>query len=234
MDFNQWLIRRGNIKRATILHYAGAVYGTISRVVGRPVYEITDKDEFEKLFSELIVRPDFIALDKRGNRMYSSALKKYKAFLQDAEYLRPFVVSDLDDIQADPTLGETEKLRLTAARVGQGKYRSDLIRLWNGHCSVTGYTDSRVLIASHIKPWFAASNKERLDPFNGFLLTPNLDKAFDIGLITFNPKDQGRIVFSKAIIEPVELGINDKMFVPLLNERVADYLNYHKNEVFIK
>ena len=234
MDFNQWLIRRGNIRRATVLHYAGAVYGTISRMVGHPVYEITDMEEFDKLYADLVARPDFADLDRRGNRMYSSALKKYRAFLTDAAMLAPFVDTDLDDIKADTTLDETEKLRLISARVGQGKYRSELIRLWDGRCSVTGYTDSRVLIASHIKPWFAASNQERLDPFNGFLLTPNLDKAFDIGLITFNPKNKGRIVFSSAIVEPEALGINDNMFVPILNEKVADYLTFHKKEVFIR
>ncbi len=40
-------------------------------------------------------------------------------------------------------------------------------------------------------------NKERLDPYNGFLLIPNLDLAFDNGLITFD-KD-GKIMVSDAL-----------------------------------
>lgn len=166
--------------------------------------------------------------------MYSSALKKYKAFLIEAQESVPFVSTDLDEIKDDPKLSKTEKCRLIAARVGQGKYRSELIRLWDRHCSVSGYTDSRVLIASHIKPWFASTNNERLDPDNGFLLTPNLDKAFNIGLITFKPRDKGRILFSKAIDQPHALGITDNMFVPILNDKVADYLSFHKKEVFIR
>ena len=43
-----------------------------------------------------------------------------------------------------------------------------------------------------------------------------------------------RIVFSCAIVEPDALGINDNMFVPILNEKVADYLTFHKKEVFIR
>ena len=39
--------------------------------------------------------------------------------------------------------------------------------------------EESLLFASHIKPWSDSNNKERLDPYNGFLLTPNLDVCFD-------------------------------------------------------
>ena len=56
---------------------------------------------------------------------------------------------------------------------------------------MTGYADTRVLIASHIKPWYRATNEERVNPMNGLILTPNLDKVFDLGLITFDPAEKG-------------------------------------------
>lgn len=38
--------------------------------------------------------------------------------------------------------------------------------------------------ASHIKPWRKCSNKERLDPQNGLLLTARINALFDCGLIS--------------------------------------------------
>ena len=65
--------------------------------------------------------------------------------------------------------------------------------------ALTGFTDTRFLVASHIKPWKDANNKERLDSFNGLLLMPNLDKVFDLGFITF--KENGKIVISDYLEE---------------------------------
>ena len=54
-----------------------------------------------------------------------------------------------------------------------------------------------LLNASHIKPWAVCSDQERLDTFNGFLLSPTYDKAFDNGYISFN--DEGIILLSTEI-----------------------------------
>jgi len=50
---------------------------------------------------------------------------------------------------------------------------------------VTGLAMSKLLRASHIKPWAAcAADAERLDVYNGLLLAPHLDALFDAGLIS--------------------------------------------------
>ena len=88
------------------------------------------------------------------------------------------------------TLSETEREALIKARVGQGAFRSSLIARWKG-CAVTGCTATEMLVASHIKPWSRCeSPSERLGASNGLLLTPNLDKAFDRGFISFDDKFQ--------------------------------------------
>lgn len=85
----------------------------------------------------------------------------------------------------DSDLSETEKNALLKIRVGQGWFRQALIRRW-GTCAVTQCKDHSMLIASHIKPWNQCTTRaERLSPDNGLLLSPNLDKAFDRGLISF-------------------------------------------------
>ncbi|WP_167306321.1 HNH endonuclease [Caballeronia arationis] len=80
---------------------------------------------------------------------------------------------------------ETTQKRLVDARLGQGDYRADLVKLWDGECALTGLSLLPLLIASHIKPWKCSSNSERLDAHNGLLLAAGVDRAFDRYLLTF-------------------------------------------------
>ena len=91
----------------------------------------------------------------------------------------------LDWLENSP-LSDTEKNAIVKVRVGQGYFREALIERWKS-CAVTHCKDVSLLIASHIKPWSQCTTRaERLSPDNGILLTPNLDKAFDRGLISFD------------------------------------------------
>lgn len=59
--------------------------------------------------------------------------------------------------------------------------------------AVTGFNDSRILIASHPlppAPWADANDDERLDVNNGILLSPTYDALFDKYLITFDNSGQ--------------------------------------------
>ena len=90
-------------------------------------------------------------------------------------------------------LSETEREAMIMARVGQGPFRDALIRRWGG-CSVTGCGAHELLIASHIKPWSKCTTPaERLGAANGLLLTPNLDKLFDRGLIPVRREVQNSV-----------------------------------------
>jgi len=113
-------------------------------------------------------------------------------------------------------------------RIGQGRFREDLISYWQG-CAITKYQNKSFLIASHIKPWAKSNNEERLDPFNGFLLLANIDKAFDLGYISFD--DRGRILISEQLDDYQALGINGQMNVLLTNQH-QDYLAFHRESRF--
>ena len=110
-------------------------------------------------------------------------------------------------LSASPGERETEREALVKSRMGQGIFRSEAIALW-GCCAVTGCALSQILVASHIVPWKDATNQERLDPFNGLLLTPNMDRLFDQFLIAFN--DDGSILLSKSLSAEMKaaLGVN--------------------------
>ena len=53
-------------------------------------------------------------------------------------------------------------------------------------CPITGIDETRILLASHIKPW-KTDEKNRLNPHNGLCLNSIHDKAFDRGFLTITP-----------------------------------------------
>lgn len=128
-------------------------------------------------------------------------------------------------------LDETERRAIIQSRVGQGRFRRDVLKLWRG-CAVTGITDAQLLKASHIKPWRHANNQERLDPHNGLALTPNLDTLFDGGFVTFD--SAGQLRTSKSISPDVltKLGIEGSMRLRRMPDRLERYLIYHRRQVF--
>lgn len=133
----------------------------------------------------------------------------------------PYLLDDI--VNTSPT----EKQELLKSRVGQGRFRSLVIRLRH-NCYVTGISDTRFLRASHIKSWQVSNNRERLDPFNGLLLSPNYDHLFDRGLISF--KDDGRILLSPKLPTSIVtvLGIDDKFQGCRFDKRTLEYLKHHR------
>jgi len=139
------------------------------------------------------------------------------------------LIKEIDKIES-LELKETEKEALIKIRIGQSKFRQNLIKYWKG-CSVTNYKDEKLLIASHIKPWKDSDNNEKLDIYNGLLLIPNLDKLFDKGYISFD--DKGCILFSEYLKDKEGLFINKNMKIKIKNEH-KKYLQFHRNYIFKK
>jgi len=126
-----------------------------------------------------------------------------KFFLRSVNVAVPYNLRNIPSV-AEPGLHSlkptvTERMGLVLSRVGQGAYRKSIINRWENKCAVTGHSDSRILIASHIHPWNQASPEQRLDVDNGILLSPTYDALFDRHLITF--ENSGKIVLSDSITE---------------------------------
>ena len=114
-------------------------------------------------------------------------------------------------------------------RVGQNKFRDAMMDYWGGACAVTGVAIPEVLRASHAKPWAeCVTDAERLDVFNGFLLSANLDALFDRFLISFD--DQGVLVIAPALagIDLQPLGISSGMKLRWVNALHRPYLELHR------
>ena len=142
---------------------------------------------------------------------------------------RPPVPDALDDLERcrSEYEGETDREAIIKARLGQGRFRTGVLAVWGG-CAVTGCAEPAVLRASHIKPWRLSDNRERLDPFNGLMLTANLDALFDAGLVGFS--DTGGILLSPRIAGPdlSILGVNPDMRLRKVPTRTRAYLAEHR------
>ncbi len=121
----------------------------------------------------------------------------------------------------------------------QRLYKIELIneckQLYNvnkGQC-VLEHLAYPILIASHIKPYIQCNDKEAFDVNNGLLLSKNMDSLFDNGYITFD--DDGNIIASNKLDKDVIKYVsNFKLDKITLNKKRKDYMDYHRNYVFIK
>lgn len=125
----------------------------------------------------------------------------------------------------------TEVQRLVRQRVGQQAFRHAMLDYWGGACAVTGVAVPQALRASHAKAWaLCATDAERLDVYNGFLLSANLDALFDAYLATFLP--DGALVVSPAVpvAARVQLGMSPDLRLRWLDERHWPYLTFHRSQ----
>ena len=84
------------------------------------------------------------------------------------------LLEETEAVLSDPTLTTTERHVLTRARLGQGIFTEEVRRIIEPVCRLTGLSEPRHLIASHMKPWAKSNNAERLDGNNGLLLSPHV------------------------------------------------------------
>lgn len=138
-----------------------------------------------------------------------------------------------ESVQTSNSKVSSHQNEIRKARQGQGIYRDKLLSECP-FCPITMINDERLLIASHIKPWAVATDSEKLDPKNGFMLSPLFDKLFDRGLMTFS--EDRRIVLSNWISpkNKERLGIKDGQFIQMLplDEARQSYMQFHRSSVF--
>jgi len=133
--------------------------------------------------------------------------------------------------------GET-RTAVVQLRIKQQFFRRAVLSSYRGRCCISGLTETRLLVASHIVPW-RVDKKNRLNPSNGLCLSAIHDKAFDSGLITIS--DNLRVVLSKELrgsredfVKRVFLAVDDQAIE--LPERFAPspaFLAAHRTSVFL-
>ncbi len=133
-----------------------------------------------------------------------------------------------DFVRETAHLGDTEEEQMQKVRIGQARFRDALMNYWNGTCPLTGISNPELLRASHIIGWAKCdSDQERLNVYNGFLLSSLWDAAFDSGLVTFD--DHGRAVASPLLDDKAaaEMGIGTVPPLALTNDH-RSRLSWHR------
>lgn len=166
----------------------------------------------------------------RPNQGYLFALPNSAGeYLVELLTLRGLEVTAVANAEAPPPAGgETERETLARARMGQGKFRADLMKRWSGRCPLSGVDRPALLRASHIKPWASSNNNERLDPANGLLLSAAYDAAFDALLIGFS--DDGDLVLAPdfSAAHAAAAGVDPQAKLPRPDDSARAYLREHR------
>lgn len=133
--------------------------------------------------------------------------------------------------------GETKKV-VTEQRIKQHFFRRAVLSNYRERCCISGLSDVRLLMASHIVPW-SNDKINRLNPSNGLCLSAIHDKAFDRGLITIS--DDYEVMLSEQLKRNDDAFVA-QIFLPLEGRRIElpekfipsnAFLSRHRNEVFI-
>lgn len=236
-EFSVWMRENSTLSDSSVYKYTRAV-NTISNEMkekGIITESLLAMSALQlDIFVPLILHdPDFIAKNKRGDHMYSNALKQYRLFrnIEAIEVVDHNEVTSVIDGYAN--LQETERSAIVKSRIGQGLFRKELLKKYGNSCIITGINEKKLLVASHIKPWAVCSNAERLSVENGLLLSPTFDKLFDCGLISF--ADSGRILISSQlsaeVVNKLHISATDTFNIKASTELKYN-LEYHRDVVF--
>lgn len=147
--------------------------------------------------------------------------------------------SELEDEALIPNdfTGETRQV-LTTQRIKQHFFRRAVLSSYRGRCCMSGLSDARLLIASHIVPW-SSDKANRLNPSNGLCLSAIHDRAFDKGLIALG--NDFRIMVSDDLKRRDDRFVKE-FLLPLdgqmieAPERFAPqpaFITWHRNRIFI-
>lgn len=238
-SFAEWLSKSTKLAESSVDKYARAVR-TISqemleqKIISKPILEM---NSFELDIAMALITGNvyFIDKNKRGNHMYSNALKQFR-YYRNAEAMNESGIDTyVAAIANDVSIPETERTAIVQSRVGQGLFRKQLMDKYHGSCVITGISHPKLLVASHIKPWAASDNQERLQVENGLLLSATYDRLFDSGLITFDRT--GKIYLSSfiGVENEKKLYLQAGIQYPLMiTSKMQSFLEYHSDVVFVK
>lgn len=232
-DFLHYMLEFGGIAKKTSHDYVSRMrflaqyYDLDSNITSDYVEHIMNEER--KIYAE---RDRYNTLKSLGD--FHAGLRKFLSFINSGyvQQQTETILSEIKKVEEDTQLNSTERTQIIQSRVGQGIFRNKLVEYWVG-CSVSGCSLLSVLVASHIKPWSASDNIQRLDLYNGLLLQPNFDRLFDRGYITFDLNGKIRCSSLLDSIDRKLLGIDTSMHLRKIDKMHNQYLLYHKENCFI-
>ena len=143
-------------------------------------------------------------------------------------------------VEKSPHASHTEILTplFSEQRIKQSFFRRAVLSGYRERCCMSGLSDPRLLIASHIVPW-SRDKANRLNPSNGLCLSAIHDRAFDKGLITLS--DDYRVILAKELRGRKEAFV-EQVFIPLEGRKIElperfwpdqSFISQHRSSVFV-
>ena len=142
-----------------------------------------------------------------------------------------------DKVDIADFIGET-RMVIAQQRIKQNFFRRTVLSSYRGRCCVSGVSEQRLLVASHIVPW-SADVANRLNPSNGLCLSAIHDRAFDIGLFTLSK--ELRVVLSKPLRDTKDYFLK-QVFLPIEGREIEvperfspdqKFLDHHRSVLFV-
>ncbi len=157
---------------------------------------------------------------------------------RNLDHAQPVVTDESGELLVpEDYSGETRRV-LTEQRIKQNFFRRAVLSSYRGRCCMSGLSEPRLLVASHIVPW-SKDKANRLNPSNGLCLSAIHDKAFDKGLITLDNDLQ--IIISENLKQRNEAFLQ-AVFLPLEGRRIElperftpdlEFIARHRAEEFV-
>lgn len=143
-----------------------------------------------------------------------------------------------EDVSTD-YFGESAEV-VARIRRKQSFFRKSVLSSYDSRCCMSGVSDGRLLIASHIVPW-SKSPANRLNPANGLCLSVLHDRAYDQGLITVTKEFRVRVSVAlmtssdNPMVRDYLIGMDGKE-IALPRKFIPDpeLLEYHERNIFLR
>lgn len=141
-----------------------------------------------------------------------------------------------NELPIEDFTGETRQI-LVEQREKQAFFRRTVVSGYQFRCCISGLSEPRLLVASHIIPW-SKDKSNRLNPSNGLCLSALHDKAFDSGLITISA--EYKVVLSSSLSRTKE-PFTENAFSKFSGKEIEfpqrflpsqDFLQFHRESIF--
>ena len=176
------------------------------------------------------------ALDKE---VWSEFHANWEGLVEECEALSSHLLRE-EEKQQSPLEGEDEfiepdfsaetRIALIKQRMKQAFFRRSVLSSYGGKCCISGVSEPRLLVASHIVPW-SEDKANRLNPSNGLCLSAIHDKAFDSYL--FSLTDDHRVVLSKKLEQTKDSFLRE-VFWPAQDREIQMPERFQPDLVFVQ
>lgn len=173
--YSKYLTDVRGLSQSSVGHYLDALNNISKRLrnknlVTADIYEIKDLDYLSKVRSILLADPDFIDLDTRGRRMYSSGLNNYIRFASGEDFTAMFDKAAQFDTPISPQEAANKEQKVWKR---SSILRSQALAFANYSCEIN--KDHQTFIAEKTKKAYMESH--HLIPIS---FQPNFEYSLDV------------------------------------------------------